>query len=187
MAAHPVYRRLQAPRSATAESAMAAVGDLACQVCRAQRRSAQGRPASLLLAWLVVLPDLCPVCRPPCYARFPPAAARGPVAFGLRLAPHLFIYLFKTMHSRCKHLQLALSRSQQGVISTDSSDQPGRVKTADLSITIIIPSVHTTYTGCRIKTQTHGPMKSHMAVVRRSRTRLLFRLGRPPSQADPGD
>ena len=71
-----IYRYVQAPRSATSESALAAVSDIACQMCHAQ-----GRPASLLLCnrcqrgyhlkclapALKSIPDgswYCPTCAP---------------------------------------------------------------------------------------------------------------------------
>jgi hypothetical protein len=44
--------------------------------------------------WSVALPALRTGSPAPCTAHFPPAAARGPMAFGLRLVRHFFLSFF---------------------------------------------------------------------------------------------
>jgi hypothetical protein len=105
-----VYMSLQAPRC-TAQEALDSVADVACQLCHSRGREAslsstlrwlpQGlswalpHPGSESSArWSVALPALRTESPAPYTAHFPPAAARGPMAFGLRLVRHFFLSLF---------------------------------------------------------------------------------------------
>jgi hypothetical protein len=45
---------------------------------------------------ILVLSDVCPLC----YVHNPPATARGPMAFGLRLARHFFLSCWTAQHTR---------------------------------------------------------------------------------------
>jgi hypothetical protein len=88
------------------------------------QKEKEKKPA--LARWSVALPALRTGSPAPYTAHFPPAAARGPMAFGLRLVRHFFLSFFQHWPQSDTAAELR-PHSSSTLVSKAVTDSAGKV------------------------------------------------------------